>query len=101
MSWFAPAGNREYSDGHRQPAIGRPFSFRWQRWREKGTVTGMAEDARKFTIREDYHPDGDLTTDADPVSFSCDHPAFHKADQMHPELKKHPEHNQCTRNVRH
>jgi hypothetical protein len=26
----------------------------------------MPEDAPKFTIREDYDPDGDLTSDADP-----------------------------------
>jgi hypothetical protein len=32
------------------------------------TVTVMPEDAPKFTIREDYDPDGDLTADADPVA---------------------------------
>jgi hypothetical protein len=28
----------------------------------------MPEDAPKFTIREDYDPEGDLTADVDPVT---------------------------------
>jgi hypothetical protein len=31
-------------------------------------VTGTPEDAPKFTIREDYDPEGDLTADVDPVA---------------------------------
>ena len=34
----------------------------------RSTVTGMPEDAPKYTIRDDYDPDGDLTYDADPVA---------------------------------
>ena len=34
----------------------------------RSTVTVMPEDAPKFTIREDYDPDGDLTDDADPMA---------------------------------
>jgi hypothetical protein len=34
----------------------------------RSTVTGMPEGAPKYTIRDDYDPDGDLTYDADPVA---------------------------------
>jgi hypothetical protein len=39
----------------------------WRRWRE-GVQSPMPDDAPKYSIRDDYDPDGDLNADADPVA---------------------------------